>query len=249
MTIVPPKGGHMDIPKITPADFIVVLTGAGISAESGIKTFRDSDGLWENHRVQDVATPEGFHKNPSLVWNFYKQRYLQSKDATPNPAHIALATLENAWGDHFTLVTQNVDGLHSRAGNQRLYEMHGSVYSTFCTKCGKKYPMSDIDISADIPHCVSCAGKLRPDIVWFGEMPYYLPEIDEALKNCSVFISIGTSGQVYPAAYFITAARQKGAMTISVNLDVPENNAYVDYFLSGKAGQILPTLVTHFIGN
>jgi len=238
----------MNIPKITLKDFIVVLTGAGISAESGIKTFRDSDGLWENHRVQDVATPEGFRKNPKLVWDFYKQRYLQSKVATPNPAHTALVTLEKAFGDHFTLVTQNVDGLHSLAGNQKVYEMHGSVYSSFCLRCGQKYQITDIDISADIPLCEACGGTLRPDIVWFGEMPYYLEEIDKALRKCTVFISIGTSGQVYPAAYFIASARQKGAVTIAVNLDVPENNSYTDYFIQGKAGEVLPALVSEILG-
>jgi len=237
----------MNIPKITDKDKIVVLTGAGISAESGIRTFRDSDGLWENHRVEDVATPEGFERNPKLVWSFYKERYAQSQQAEPNAGHLALVELEAAFPDRFTLITQNVDGLHLRAGSKHLYEMHGTLYKCFCTRCLQRFPIEQADLTADIPPCSLCGAMLRPDIVWFGEMPYYMDEIYKALHKCTVFISIGTSGQVYPAAYFITQARQGGAKTIAVNLDTPENNAFADYFLQGKAGEILPQLVKEMI--
>jgi len=238
----------MEIPQITKKDSIVVLTGAGISAESGIRTFRDSDGLWENHRVEDVATPEGFKRNPTLVWSFYKERYAQSQKATPNAGHLALVELEKAFTGRFTLITQNVDGLHTCAGSKHLYEMHGTLYKCYCTGCRQKFGIETIDMAKDIPHCSLCGAMLRPDIVWFGEMPYYMDEIYSALQGCTIFISIGTSGQVYPAAYFIAQAREAGASTIAVNLDPPENNAYADYFLQGKAGEILPQLVKNIIG-
>ncbi|MDD2649966.1 MAG: NAD-dependent protein deacylase, partial [Candidatus Cloacimonetes bacterium] len=149
-------------------DFVVVLTGAGISAESGIKTFRDSDGLWENHPVEEVATPQGYRANPKLVWEFYKQRYNQLSEVEPNPGHFALAKLEEFLGERFCLITQNVDDLHRRAGTKNLLEMHGQLTSCFCTKCNEHFAVKDIDLDKDIPPCLSCDGLLRPDIVWFG---------------------------------------------------------------------------------
>ena len=239
----------MNIPKISEKDFIMILTGAGISAESGIKTFRDSDGLWENHRVEDVATPEGFKKDPKLVWKFYKERYFQSLEVSPNLGHIALVDLENKFQDNFLLVTQNVDGLHTRAGSHRVIEMHGTLLTCFCTKCSKKYTIKEVDLEEIIPPCLACGKPLRPDIVWFGEMPYRMEEIYAALDKTTVFMSIGTSGNVYPAAYFIAQARQRGAKTIGVNLAEPENSSYIDYFFQGKAGDILPSLVNLIISN
>lgn len=228
---------------LSESDFVIVMTGAGISAESGIKTFRDSDGLWENHRVEDVATPEAFKKDPKLVWNFYKQRYFQAKETSPNEGHYALVKLENILKDRFLLVTQNVDGLHSRAGSRRLIEMHGSLNTCLCVSCQSRFEMQKINLDKDIPLCPVCKKYLRPDIVWFGEIPYCLDEIDNALNKVTVFISIGTSGQVYPAAQFIAVSKYNGAKTIGVNLASPENKSYMDYFYQGKSGELLPGLV------
>jgi len=232
---------------MTKDDFIVVLTGAGISAESGVKTFRDYDGLWENHRIEDVATPEAFERDPVLVWRFYKQRYFQSLEVQPNPGHMALVELEKHFGENFLLVTQNVDGLHTRAGSQRLLEMHGRLLTCFCVCCKANFKMSEVDLNPDIPVCPACSDSLRPDIVWFGEMPYFLDEIYVALTKATVFISIGTSGMVYPASQFIAMARHKKAKTIGVNYDKPENNMYIDEFHQGKSGEILPVLVKQWI--
>jgi len=222
-------------------DFIVILTGAGISAESGIQTFRASDGLWENHRVEDVATPEGFQRDPELVWRFYKARYFQSLNASPNPGHNALVELERRIGERFFLVTQNVDGLHLRAGSQNVVEMHGRLNSCFCSQCASHFLLSEIDLSSPIPLCLKCKKKLRPDIVWFGEMPYCMDEILLKLNKASIFLTIGTSGNVYPAANFIEIARHRGAKTVGVNLDLPLNKGLMDDFFLGKAGEILPT--------
>ena len=224
------------------SDLVLILTGAGISAESGIRTFRDSDGLWENHRIEDVATPEGFQKNPSLVWKFYKERYTHALEVNPNPGHYALAELEKRMPNRFLLVTQNVDGLHSRAGSKQVIEMHGTLHTCFCTRCKQKQKMNNIDLSQDIPICSACGKALRPDIVWFGEMPYRMDEIYHGLDKATVFITIGTSGNVYPAAYFITQAQRRGVRTIGINKDKPENIEYIDEFYQGKAGEILPEL-------
>ena len=230
-------------------DLIVVLTGAGISAESGIKTFRDYDGLWENHRVEDVATPEAFDRDPVMVWRFYKERYFQSLDVQPNAGHYALVDLEKYFGDNFLLITQNVDGLHERAGSKRVLEMHGKLLTCFCVGCKANYKMNEVDLNPEIPTCPACGKFLRPDIVWFGEMPYFLEEIYQALKKVSVFISIGTSGHVYPASYFIAMAKQNKAKTISVNFERPENNIFIEEFHQGKAGELLPELVKEWIGD
>ena len=233
--------------KLTPNTKVVVLTGAGISAESGIRTFRDSDGLWEDHRVEDVATPEAFFSNPVMVWNFYRERYNDSLSRIPNPAHLALVKLENFLGDNFLLVTQNIDRLHHRAGSQRVLEMHGSLSNCLCTKCQSKLAIKDIDLNKAIPLCPYCQGFLRPDIVWFGEFPHYLDMIDDALRECSVLIVIGTSGVVYPAAGFVITAKLMGVRTVAINLEKPDNLGYIDEFYQGKSGELLPKLVDMWI--
>ncbi|MCB5268857.1 MAG: NAD-dependent deacylase [Candidatus Cloacimonetes bacterium] len=226
---------------------VIVLTGAGISAESGIKTFRDSNGLWENHRVEDVASPEGFIRNPNLVWDFYKQRYTQSISVEPNGAHLALVKLEKHLGDKFHIITQNVDCLHTRAGSRRIYEMHGRLDSCFCTRCRTHFKIEDIDLAVQLPHCELCGALLRPDIVWFGEIPYYLYEIEELLKNSDYFLIIGTSGVVYPAAGFVMTAKLFGAHTIGINLEKPDNMGFFDEFHLGKCGELLPPIVDEMI--
>lgn len=222
---------------------IVVLTGAGISAESGIRTFRDAGGLWENHPVEQVASLDGFIANPSLVWNFYKQRYAQALTVKPNPGHHALKKLEDKMGDRFYLVTQNVDGLHEAAGNKNLIEMHGSLHRTFCTVCGQSFPTRQINLDQELPKCERCTGLLRPDIVWFGEVPYTLDRIYELLEKCHILLIVGTSGLVYPAAGFVMHAKYLGAKTVAINLDPPQNQSFIDELHQGKAGEILPDLV------
>lgn len=233
--------------RIAPKQNLVVLTGAGISAESGLKTFRDHDGLWEQHRVEDVATPRAFARDPAMVWRFYKQRYSQLDEVTPNPGHAALVTLEKKLGEHFSLITQNIDGLHTLAGNTHVYEMHGSLQSCFCVDCDAHYCMHDVDLQADIPTCPACGGDLRPDIVWFGEMPYFLNEIDELLRRAALFLVVGTSGSVYPAAQFVSIARMYGAHTIGVNLAPPDNVTLLDEFHQGPSGILLPQLVEQWL--
>ncbi len=233
--------------KLKKTDKFVILSGAGISAESGLKTFRDNNGLWENHRVEEVATLGAFRSNPEMVWKFYKQRYFQLAEVFPNPAHFALSRLENFLKENFCIITQNVDGLHSKAGNKRVLEMHGSLRKCFCSKCSQKYKMKDIDLTPNIPACKKCNGNLRPDIVWFGEMPQFLDEIDAVLQKADYFLVAGTSGIVYPAAQFLYIAGHYGAKTIGVNLAKPENILLIDEFHQGKAGEILPGLVEDWI--
>lgn len=225
----------------------LILTGAGISAESGIQTFRDSGGLWANHRVEDVASPQGFQKNPKLVWNFYKERFAETLKVEPNPAHLALSKLEKALQDDFYLITQNVDGLHTRAGNKRIYEMHGRLSSAFCTGCSKRYQVSELDLDSDVPLCSKCGKILRPDVVWFEEIPYYLYEIEALLKSCDIFVILGTSGTVYPAAGFVMTAKLFGAHTIAINLSKPDNLNFIDEFYLGKCGELLPPMVDRIL--
>ena len=197
---------------------IVVLTGAGISAESGINTFRDNNGLWENHRIEDVATPEAFQRDPVLVQKFYNLRRAGLKEVVPNNAHKALAEFEKSFSGDFLLVTQNVDDLHDRAGNEKLIHMHGELLKSHCTTTGQVHRQRD-DISSD-SRCLCCnTTTLRPHIVWFGEMPLQMEAIYSALETCDLFISIGTSGNVYPAAGFVEVANQAGARTVEINLE------------------------------
>jgi NAD-dependent deacetylase len=226
---------------------LVVLTGAGISAESGINTFRDSGGLWENHRMEDVATPAAFKRDPVMVWRFYKDRLKQAKAAKPNAGHLALVKLEQWLGSHFNLITQNVDGLHTAAGSKRVIEMHGSLHSCLCAHCQSRYNAAGVDLEPDLPSCPACGGILRPDIVWFGELPYHMNEIDGLLQNCDAFMVVGTSGVVYPAAGFVMTARYLGAKAMAINLNPIENRDLIDEFHQGRAGDILPRLVEEWM--
>lgn len=228
---------------------IVVLTGAGISAESGIRTFRAADGLWEDHRIEDVATPEAFARDPALVQRFYNMRraQLQQPEIQPNAAHRALARLEAEYPGEVLLVTQNVDNLHERAGSRRLIHMHGELLSMFCTHCEQRFR-----IATDISNgqgCSACGstGTLRPDIVWFGEMPYAMDEIYDALQRCTLFLSIGTSGNVYPAAGFVQEARRAGAHTVEINLEPTQTRTAFHEHRYGKAGDVLPAYVEELL--
>lgn len=197
---------------------IVILTGAGISAESGIETFRAEDGLWAQHRVEDVATPEGFHRDPELVVNFYNARRKQAAEVAPNPAHQALARLEAEHRGDVVVITQNVDDLHERGGTRQLYHMHGALKSALCAACGHRWPAPMVMAPGD--PCPQCnAGAARPDIVWFGEMPYEMDRLFDHLAQADIFAAIGTSGNVYPAAGFVAEARRAGAHTIEFNLE------------------------------
>lgn len=228
---------------------VVVLTGAGISAESGLKTFRDNDGLWENHRVEDVATPEAFARDPELVYRFYNLRraQLQDGDVLPNPAHYALAQLEEKLGDRFLLVTQNVDNLHEKAGNKRILHMHGDLLSARCCNTGRTFPYKDsFDGQTPCP-CCEPPSRIRPNIVWFGEMPMYMEEIYHALANADVFISIGTSGNVYPAAGFVSEANKYGAHTVELNLEPSLGESEFAEKRYGKAGTVVPEYLRELI--
>ena len=228
---------------------IVVLTGAGISAESGIKTFRAADGLWEEHRVEDVATPEGFAANPALVQRFYNQRRQQllSAEVKENPAHLALAEFEQQFKGEFLLVTQNIDDLHERAGSKKLIHMHGELLKMHCSYSGVVYPIdSDISTDARCP-CCGLGGGLRPHIVWFGEMPLQMDEIYSALEQCDLFIAVGTSGNVYPAAGFVQAAASVGAHTIEVNLEPSAVQSAFSETHYGLASVELPGLLKEIV--
>lgn len=225
---------------------MVILTGAGISAESGLKTFRDSGGLWENHRVEDVATPQGFARNPKLVQRFYNLRRQQLKETEPNQAHHALATLEQQWQGNFLLVTQNVDNLHERAGSRQVLHMHGELQKVSCQRTLEVFDWTE-DITPDtLCPCCKQAGSLRPYIVWFGEIPLYMNTITEALIHCDIFIAIGTSGQVYPAAGFAQEAKFHAATTIECSLE-PSHNAAFDYGIYGPATAKVPQLTANVV--
>jgi len=223
---------------------IVILTGSGISQESGIQTFRASDGTWNNFSVLDVATPRGFQVNPNLVHQFYNDRRQQLKTVKPNRAHDALAKLESQWtAGRFILITQNVDDLHERAGSKNVLHLHGSLLKTRCVKCRHVFTNSE-DITTETP-CPRCAKvkSLRPDIVWFEEIPLQLPVVYQSLKNCSLFLSIGTSGVVQPAASFVDDARVAGAHTVELNLEKTEISFKFEEVIFGPATQIVPPYV------
>ncbi|MCB9977037.1 MAG: NAD-dependent protein deacylase [Rhodospirillales bacterium] len=228
---------------------IVILTGAGISADSGIQTFRGSDGLWCGHRVEDVATPEAFRANPALVQDFYnrRRRQLLEPSIQPNAAHIALAELEKNWRGDITIVTQNIDDLHDRAGNKNLIHMHGELLSVFCNKCESRFHCRE-DVTTDHV-CANCqeTGTVRPDIVWFGEMPYRMDEIYEALSYCDLFIAIGTSGHVYPAAGFVAHAGLNGAKTVEINIEESQVASVFDEHISGRAAETVPEYVKQLL--
>ncbi len=226
---------------------IVVLTGAGISAESGIATFRDADGLWEGHDPMLVATPEAFAVDPDLVQRFYDERRRALDRVRPNAAHEALARLEQALGDDLVVITQNIDDLHERAGSQRVLHMHGRLRAAWCTACDGRHDWDGPLV--DLPPCPGCGAEaLRPDLVWFGEVPYHMDQIEEALWDCEVFVSIGTSGQVYPAAGFVQYAVARGAHTVELNLDATDASTDFADSRRGPATTLVPAYVAELLG-
>lgn len=228
---------------------IVILTGAGISAESGIDTFRAKGGLWEQHRVEDVATPEGFARDPDLVLRFYDMRREAVQTKQPNRAHEALARLDREWrgdGRELLIVTQNVDDLHERAGAKRVLHMHGELLSALCTSCEMRSPWAGT--MSDRPPCPICQARtLRPDVVWFGEMPYQMERIYRALREADLFVSIGTSGAVYPAAGFVQDARQMGVETLELNLERSEGSGWFGGSRLGPASELVPNWVEELL--
>ena len=226
---------------------VVVLTGAGVSAESGLKTFRDEGGLWEGHDVKEVATPEAFARDPDLVHRFYDARRRQLREVEPNAAHRALARLEHESGHDVLLVTQNVDDLHERAGSRDVLHMHGELLKARCLACGARVEWrEDLLPRPPCPRCGTPA--LRPDVVWFGEVPYHLDAIYDALWDCDVFAAIGTSGVVYPAAGFVRTARSAGACTIEMNLGASEAASAFDEVREGPATVTVPAWVAELMG-
>lgn len=232
--------------------WLLVLTGAGVSAESGVPTFRDANGLWENHRLEEVATPAAFDQDPTLVWRFYSERRRKAKGVRPNPGHETLAAVEARVGERFLLVTQNVDGLHLRAGSRRVAELHGSLFHTRCFDCDLA-PFEDEAEHAAPPPCPGCAargrrGRLRPAVVWFGErldsdmLRAIGRFVDEGRRHRLVFLAVGTSGAVYPAAALVLEARGAGGETWLVNAEPAENRGAFHHFVQGPSGRILPEL-------
>jgi NAD-dependent deacetylase len=225
-------------------DCVFVLTGAGISAESGLPTFRASDGLWAGHHVEDVCTPEAWERNPALVWDFYSQRRADSAKAQPNPAHIALAELEKRIGDRFFLCTQNVDDLHERAGSVRLVHMHGELSKARCgAECGMP-PVRDTTVYknlGEVGRC-KCGARMRPHIVFFGEIPLEMERIEREIQKATLMVVVGTSGSVYPAANFVHWARQAGARTVYIGPERPLNASAFTHVVEGKAGEVMPGL-------
>ncbi len=227
---------------------IVVLTGAGLSAESGLHTFRDKHGLWSRYDYRDVATPEGYRRNPELVQNFYNERRKQNARVEPNAGHRALARLEAEHQGSVLIVTQNIDPLHEMAGSKNLIHMHGEIAKALCGDCGARHNIAseDITLASVCPNCAR-AGKLRPDVVWFGEMPYQMETIYEALSDCDLFISIGTSGTVYPAASFVSEASRAGAHTVELNLEPSEGVSAFKEAVQGLATEIVPAYVERLL--
>jgi NAD-dependent protein deacetylase/lipoamidase len=228
--------------EISPNDRVFILTGAGISAESGLPTFRGAGGLWHNVRVEEVASPDAWKRDPQLVWDFYSMRRRVASQAKPNPGHASLAALERNLQDHLFLCTQNVDNLHEKAGSRNAVHMHGELFKSRCERCALP-PFDDASTHerpAPIPRC-ECGARIRPHICWFGEVPYHVDRIYEALNKCTLFVAIGTSGVVEPAASFVSHARMR-ARTFYVGPEEPANHvAFTECFL-GKSGEVLPEL-------
>ncbi|MDX1301789.1 Sir2 family NAD+-dependent deacetylase [Photobacterium sp.] len=229
---------------------IVILTGAGISAESGIRTFRDQDGLWESHHIEDVATPEGYRRDPALVQNFYNQRrhQLESGTVSPNAAHFALAKLAKEFNGKVTIVTQNIDNLHEVAGSQNVIHMHGELLKAQCSQTGQSVEWGGDLMLDDHCHCCQMPAPLRPNVVWFGEMPIGMGRIHEALLDADLFISIGTSGAVYPAAGFVHEAAMHGAHTIELNLEPSEVENEFAEKRYGPASKLVPEFIDEILG-
>ena len=224
-------------------EHIVILTGAGISAESGMGTFRDKDGLWTKVNLEDVATPEGFSRNPEMVHEFYNQRRAGCRTAEANEAHRALARLEREHDGEVTLVTQNVDNLHEAGGSTNVIHMHGELLKALCSACGHQWVWPGDMGLADA--CAACAsiGTVRPDVVWFGEMPYHMERIAMAIETATLFVAIGTSGNVYPAAGYVSEARMRGIPTLEINLERTEASRLFDHHIVGPATESVPQFV------
>ena len=236
--------------QLSPQDRLFVLTGAGISAESGLATFRGSGGLWNGHRVEEVATPEAWIADPVLVWRFYSMRRRDALAAEPNVGHLALAKIEQALSQSntgsFYLCTQNVDDLHERAGSQRIHHMHGSLFQSRCTRCEKPFDdrsFYEAESAKDLPACATCGGTIRPHIVWFGETPLDMDAIYAELAGATTLLVVGTSGSVYPAAGLVRIANQRGIRTVYVGPEEPLNAEAFEHILLGPATQVLPTLL------
>jgi NAD-dependent deacetylase len=235
--------------SITEKTRVLVLTGAGVSAESGVPTFRGMNGLWEGHRVEEVASPEGFAADPALVWRFYSLRREGAAKVQPNPGHVALARLEARLGDRFLLATQNVDGLHARAGSTRVLAIHGELFKSRCERCAVPFDDAKTYFTQPLPRCETCGGAIRPHIVWFGEMldPAHLDAVGRFIEDAGrdlVFLAVGTSGQVYPAAGLVGAARAVGGQTWLVDLSPADDYAArFDHVVAGPSGEVLPRLL------
>lgn len=226
---------------------ILVLTGAGVSAESGLATFRDAEGLWNNHKVEDVATIDAFERNPEYVHAFYNEMKPELSAAKPNSAHLALAKLEKEYTGEVNIVTQNVDTLHEKAGSRKVYHIHGQINQAVCLNCGQILETWDaVDTQTVCPHC-HIVGMMKPNIVFFGESLLYMNEVERLLKACDLFISVGTSGVVYPAAGFVQAAKYHGAETWEFNLEAGANNYLFDKHIYGKCGTTLPAFVDELL--
>ncbi len=245
------KNVHSSIEALAADAPIVVLTGAGISKESGLSTFRDDDGIWATVRIEDVATPEAFARNPEAVHDFYnmRRRLLTEKQVEPNAAHYALVELEQAWPGGVLIVTQNVDSLHEQAGTQNLIHMHGRHREARCNHCGYVVEWHGDMSTADV--CGGCekSGGLRPNVVWFGEMPMDMDLIEEALMNCGLFISIGTSGNVYPAAGFVRLVERTEAVSVELNLEPSEGARNFDHARYGPATEVVPVFVSDLLSS
>ena len=228
--------------EISQRDRVFILTGAGISAESGIPTFRDAGGLWRTHRFEDVASPHAWQRNPELVWEFYSLRREVAAAAKPNPGHLALAALERTLEDRLFLCTQNVDRLHEQAGSRCVVHMHGELFKSRCDRCDRNpfHDQETYEPPADLPRC-DCGGQIRPHVCWFGEVPYHLDQISQALGESTVFIAIGTAGVVEPAASFVARVRGR-AKSFYVGPEEPANSGAFTRCFLGKSGELLPRL-------
>lgn len=247
----PKRRKYLIMSRLNRNDRVFVLTGAGVSAESGLPTFRGMNGLWRGYRVEDVATPEAFAADPVLVWQFYSERRMRHATVEPNPAHFALAELERILADRFFLCTQNVDALHEQAGSRRVVHIHGRLMQSRCSnsRCHTA-PFDDRNpyrTRAEIPKCRACGALVRPHICWFGEVPFEMDLVLHQLSEATLVLVVGSSGVVEPAASFVRIARRGGARTVYIGPEEPANHAYFDEVLDGKAGEVLPALVRDLV--